>query len=101
MAKCDGAGVEPGDLCEGDGECGTDNALNNCGADLDLGGDVYRVVARASCPRLEVVTPVGACPDDADIHDCATPGLQPGDLCEGDGRSPVVPRRRRGSTDAA
>eukprot|EP00039_Didymoeca_costata_P019090 m.336199 g.336199 ORF g.336199 m.336199 type:complete len:772 (+) comp17781_c0_seq1:341-2656(+) len=31
--------VGTGELCEGDGECGTDNNLNNCGS---LGYDMYR-----------------------------------------------------------
>ncbi|KAH8058810.1 hypothetical protein JL720_14000 [Aureococcus anophagefferens] len=47
-----------GDLCEGDGECGTDKHLDNCGNADDKNADIYRVVAdiyrgrrAASCPR--------------------------------------------------
>ena len=36
MANCDDASI--GELCEGDGECGTDTNLDNCGS----GYDVYR-----------------------------------------------------------
>ena len=36
MDGCDVA--EPGGLCEGDGECGTSDTVNNCG----VGYDVYR-----------------------------------------------------------
>ena len=28
--------LKPGDICEGDGECGTNDNLNNCGDDLDI-----------------------------------------------------------------
>ena len=30
MISCDTPGLEKGDLCEGDGECGTDDDLDNC-----------------------------------------------------------------------
>ena len=36
MAKCDDAAI--GAMCEGDGECGTDNLLDNCG----YAWDAYR-----------------------------------------------------------
>ena len=50
---------------------------------MGLPGDVYRVVA-SGCPVLEAVA-LADCPADADIANCAAPGLAGGDLCEGDG----------------
>jgi len=48
LANC--ANVGPGKMCEGDGECGTANALDNCNAG---GWDIYKkerwVKARAVC----------------------------------------------------
>ena len=40
IAPCDTPGLGVGELCEGDGECGTDIGSNNC----DEGYDVYRRV---------------------------------------------------------
>ena len=53
--NCDTPGLKPGDLCEGDGECGTDKGLNNCdGVNAngvpETGADIYMV-----CPlSLEI-----------------------------------------------
>jgi hypothetical protein len=55
--NCDTPGLQPGDLCEADGECGTDKGLNNCdgvneqGADV-TGADIYIVV-----PGIDQPTP--------------------------------------------
>jgi len=42
LAACDK--VACGLLCEGDGECGTDNGLDNCGGPNGVRFDVYRKV---------------------------------------------------------
>ena len=34
-----------GDVCEGDGECGTDTDLNNCEHYGEMSGDIYVVIA--------------------------------------------------------
>ena len=44
IAPCDTPGLGVGDLCEGDGECGTDRKLDNCSNDGALGADIYRIV---------------------------------------------------------
>ncbi|KAH8098439.1 hypothetical protein JL720_1382 [Aureococcus anophagefferens] len=45
LDACDAPGRAIGDLCEGDGECGTDKHLDNCGNADDKNADIYRVVA--------------------------------------------------------
>ncbi|KAH8074040.1 hypothetical protein JL721_2597 [Aureococcus anophagefferens] len=45
LDACDAPGRAIGDLCEGDGECGTDKHLDNCGNADDRNADIYRVVA--------------------------------------------------------
>ena len=43
LDPCDTYGLRDGDLCEGDGECGTSKYLDNCVTD-DTRADVYEVV---------------------------------------------------------
>ena len=47
LPLCDDSSLEVGDLCEGDGECGTDGGLDNCKAIVTklFHSDVYRVVS--------------------------------------------------------
>ena len=103
IQHCGTPGLEVGDLCEGDGECDTDNGLNNCPYDGLTEADIYVIVgAPTAAPSTPTVAPSTAapsaqacyfyraaseaeCPDDADIWNCATPGLEIGDLCEADG----------------
>ena len=40
LAPC--TNVACGELCEGDGECGTNQELNNCDGVDGVGGDIYR-----------------------------------------------------------
>jgi len=94
--NCATPGLLPGDLCEGDGECGTDKMLDNCeAADMyvvaiaaDVEPTAAPTMARvAGCPVLKPL-PASECPasrQDLDIGDCLTEGLALGDLCEGDG----------------
>ena len=49
ITNCATPGLAKGDLCEGDGECGTRDSLNNCAAN----GDLYRVVTSAVDRRVE------------------------------------------------
>lgn len=99
MARCDA--VAAGELCEGDGECGTDSALDNCGGAYD----VYRkgtatvlptsppptsmslasIPGKQACADGLQLTPIAAadCPSDANIQPCDE--VAPGELCEGDG----------------
>ena len=44
VAPCDTPGLGVGELCEGDGECGTDRKLDNCSNDEAQGADIYRIV---------------------------------------------------------
>ena len=44
IASCDTPGLGVGELCEGDGECGTNQKLDNCSNDEDQGADIYRIV---------------------------------------------------------
>ena len=44
IAPCDTPGLGVGDLCEGDGECGTDRTLDNCSNDLISRADIYRII---------------------------------------------------------
>merc|ERR1711939_1127435 len=53
LATCDSAGLKYGDLCEGDGECGTNVALDNCD-----GYDIYVIGAGDGCTVPEI--PLGA-----------------------------------------
>lgn len=81
IAQCFADLLHLDDVCEGEGECGTSNALDNCN-----GYDVYDI-----CPQL---TPVPTCPtgtneislDDLlhNMQRCNAANLQPGELCEGD-----------------
>jgi len=101
LAPCDTPGLEVGDLCEGDGECGTDDDLNNCEHDGSMAADIYRIVSDAggedesdddedddddggTCPTIGVVA-TEDCPSNANLAPCDTPGLEIGDMCEGDG----------------
>ena len=45
LGNCDDSSLEIGDLCEADGECGTDTNQNNCPHDGGeyLVDDIYRV----------------------------------------------------------
>jgi hypothetical protein len=90
IKKCDEA--EGGELCDGDGECGTDPALNNCGAH-----DVYRKCAPPPAPApVFTSTPAmckdglpltaiafNECPTNGDLRSCDAVGEN--ELCEGDG----------------
>ena len=49
-APCDDASLRPGDLCEGDGECGTDSDLDNCAHDGARVADVYEVLGPDGAP---------------------------------------------------
>mmetsp|Transcript_2989 Transcript_2989/g.9049 ORF Transcript_2989/g.9049 Transcript_2989/m.9049 type:complete len:112 (-) Transcript_2989:3385-3720(-) len=85
MPHCASSGLQVGDYCEGDGECGTDNLLNNCGPG---GYDVYAV--GGECPAKLSLAPVAVCPGETekaleDLPNCAAPFLAVDDLCEGDG----------------
>merc|ERR1712048_866778 len=82
IANCDD--VSAGELCEGDGECGTDNSLNNCDGGNVL-YDVYRKQPLLACADGLSLSPVPACecPSNADIANCDD--VSAGELCEGDG----------------
>ena len=45
IANCATSGLVVGDLCEGDGECGTDPGLNNCQS-----ADMYALVGPVAAP---------------------------------------------------
>ena len=63
LVACDAPGLAPGDLCEGDGECGTDTGLDNCDDARHTGADIY-VVGGAADPteaaRPPTPRPTGA-----------------------------------------
>mmetsp|Transcript_10811 Transcript_10811/g.34553 ORF Transcript_10811/g.34553 Transcript_10811/m.34553 type:complete len:1413 (-) Transcript_10811:128-4366(-) len=115
MTTCDTPGLQAGDLCEGDGECGTDNQADNCFEAFDL----YRVVSTTRGPstaptpfessRPTLPPSTGApttvafrgcaadmslvdtslCPDEADLASlpaCDDPDLKTGELCEATNR---------------
>merc|ERR1712014_545129 len=69
IANCDD--VSAGELCEGDGECGTDNSLNNCDGGNVL-YDVYRKQPLLACADGLSLSPVPACecPSNPDIANC-------------------------------
>mmetsp|Transcript_21991 Transcript_21991/g.65954 ORF Transcript_21991/g.65954 Transcript_21991/m.65954 type:complete len:1010 (-) Transcript_21991:68-3097(-) len=174
LPACDDPKLKVGKFCEGDGECGTNKALNNCGSadvyvvmsedyeddyrptprpvsfpltcpaelkllpwsqpysrrctdksirrctDPKVGkyqncddsdgactvgnlpnwyrncGDrsLYQVVAtdvrHAGCPALGVAAKE-SCPRELDLVPCDSPGLRPGDFCEGDGECGTSP----------
>merc|ERR1712070_538639 len=50
IGNCANANLRVGDLCEGEGECGTNQNLDNCG-----GYDVYRVTVAGSCSYQSMV----------------------------------------------
>ena len=115
LVNCEDPGLEAGDFCEGDGECGTDKTVDNCSNDIHQGADIYRVVSAsgdgpapepepvpapaprpapqpqtgsggAGCPSLEGLAKNSPdCPEELDLVDCDDPSLKVGDLCEGDG----------------
>lgn len=68
--SCNNATMQVGDLCEGDGECGTDNNLNNCDyiAYWNSGWDVYELVSYHSPPP-----PVPPSLPPGDIHPSPPP----------------------------
>ena len=84
--NCATSGLAVGDLCEGDGECGTDDDLDNCEHDGALQADIYVVTAAPACPTL-VAIDESDCPDNSlsILENCDAVGLAAGDLCEGDG----------------
>ena len=47
LVNCDTPGLAVGDLCESDGECGTDKGIDNCRNEIHKGADIYRVTALA------------------------------------------------------
>merc|ERR1712048_576854 len=59
IANCDD--VSAGELCEGDGECGTDDSLNNCRSGSVL-YDVYRKQATPAPPTPAPPTPAPPTP---------------------------------------
>jgi len=52
LVRCDDLSLVVGDLCEGDGECGTSNKLDNCHNDEHQDADIYRVVSATWQPTL-------------------------------------------------
>ena len=54
IINCATPGLVSGDLCEGDGECGTLDSLNNC-----MAGDLYRVVTSATGGQVDLFSTVG------------------------------------------
>ena len=104
IGNCQTPGLRPGDLCEGDGECGTNPELDNC-------DDADMYIVRDAAPYIPSTAPTLARLDDAcpvlrvmksnecqgwtmaqlDIDNCATPGLTTGDACEGDGECGTDP----------
>ncbi|KAK7232024.1 hypothetical protein SO694_00031046 [Aureococcus anophagefferens] len=94
---CGQVGLDVGDLCEGDGECGTTNGVDNCeDAAGDMKADIYRIVADAptsapteiQCPDYLEEVDLDDCPDPvvltASYPHCGSPHLTIGDMCEGD-----------------
>ncbi|KAH8077208.1 hypothetical protein JL720_10173 [Aureococcus anophagefferens] len=80
----DYVGLDVGDLCEGDGECGTTNGVDNCeDAAGDMKADIYRI-----CPDYLEEVDLDDCPDPvvltASYPHCGSPHLTIGDMCEGD-----------------
>ena len=78
IANCDTPGLGVGELCEGDGECGTEKKLDNCGP-----ADIYRIVG--STPNYQPTRkPTGGssdcvddeswCYGDCSPNDCAYVG---------------------------
>ncbi|KAH8098753.1 hypothetical protein JL720_1716 [Aureococcus anophagefferens] len=61
LVTCDDASLQPGDLCEGDGECGTDKKLNNCPDGTAARGRVYEGYGCTTWNGL-----LARCRDDAD-----------------------------------
>ena len=45
LVPCDDLSLEAGDFCEGDGECGTSEDLDNCSDEDHQGADIYRIVS--------------------------------------------------------
>ena len=89
LSTCDS--VQPGELCEGNGECGSDPNLNNCGGyDVYLRTDTVldeyaSAVFSDTCHNLYPVG-VESCPSNnnsAALATCDSVGF--GELCEGDG----------------
>ena len=70
---CGQVGLDVGDLCEGDGECGTTNGVDNCeDAAGDMKADIYRIVADAPTAAPTEIQ----CPDyleEVDLDDCPDP----------------------------
>ena len=62
IAPCDTPGLGVGDLCEGDGECGTDRKLDNCSNDEAQGADIYRIVDGAAPNYKPTKRPTTDCP---------------------------------------
>ena len=102
--NCQTPGLQPGDLCEGDGECGTDPGLDNCDdADMYIVRDAAPYIPSTAptlkriddaCPVLRQMEPKecqGWTMAQLDIDNCATPGLVEGDPCEGDGECGTDP----------
>jgi len=98
IAPC--SAVSDGELCEGDGECGTDTRLDNCGGyDIYLKGTAAAsttttpttttttttTAATLGCDDGLPLTPVAPedCPAEVNIAQCSA--VSDGELCEGDG----------------
>ncbi|KAK7233920.1 hypothetical protein SO694_00103090 [Aureococcus anophagefferens] len=93
---CGQVGLDVGDLCEGDGECGTTNGVDNCeDAAGDMKADIYRrrrtrrsAPTAMVCPDYLEEVDLDDCPDPvvltASYPHCGSPHLTIGDMCEGD-----------------
>ena len=66
-----------GQLCEGDGECGTSDGLNNCYHYGELAADVY-VVVEAGAENVTTYEPTSARPSGNNLRedDASSPTLQ-------------------------
>jgi len=83
IRRCNDPALKVGTYCDGgDGAC-TDGDLRNCG-DRSLYQVVATDVRHAGCPALGVAAKE-SCPRELDLVPCDSPGLRPGDFCEGDG----------------
>jgi len=79
-----------GDLCEGNGECGTNGALDNCGGIYDV---YWKHTASATttttttpldqCGTLTPITNSADCPTNSDLPHCEDAPFE--SYCEGDG----------------
>lgn len=71
-------------ICD-DGTIGAQFSICPCGSDCTDCGP-----KQCACPELELVEEV-ECPDESNLLHCGSFGLEPGDLCEGDGECGTNP----------